>query len=881
MSTTYKYYPDGSVRSKSEIDSNDLNPWYKTDATYLQDGRVESNIVIFDDNSSTIFYNDYTAAPLSRKMVFRDSNGQLDHSWFYYDSGANVFSQYDPQDAEDWHTLIRLYDGDGNLSREVIYNDDGSRIFREIDENGTKGWASYTQSFDSLGRYEGISYINDDGSRLSYTYDATGVAAERYFYEKFDELGRTDYRVTILRDGGAVIIDYDQGEYATWSSIEKVRDSMGRLDTVTRIEDDNSYSIVDYDQAVEHDWAYQIRSYNLLGELTLFREVGDDGSVSEERFTPDETTGARDVLDSEGRLDKTITYNEDGSKVVEDFDQDSSQEWTTRKSEYTSTGKLAVVGTALDDGRHEFDRYDHSGQFDWMSQQFHYVPDESAPGPLGYLHRAYTYFDDGTYELREYDVTFSAGFSTIDELYDPQGRLLKRTTNLFVSTSEQVFDVADTQDWQEIIRSYTNAGELDNSTVINDDNTRTFTDFDLNDELDYAWQKTEYGTQGKALSVETMFDDGHREIRTNDVFNEHDWAYMVTTYGSDGMANFRETTFDDGRLRGVNIITGTSSSETLDGTQVSDEIFGLGGNDTINGNVGNDHLLGGTGDDRLDGGAGDDILEGEEGDDRLEYDGGGKDSLIGGLGDDYFWITWTARDAVVEQIIIDGGAGEDELFYNTLEEAHLTGSLGSDNDLARLLVRDTDTVINLDLGSGDDTVEIGSTSGSTEGKGTYILTSGTGSDTVRLFSLPLTGGVTITDFETGDFGDVLGLSFTDRLSNWDGTTNLFASGHLQLVQNGADTLLQVDVDGGGNNWQSIVTLQNTSLESFTAVNLDGFPPDGSVVPPISVALEVVSDGAFAMPEFDPAGDFESGRFASDVTGSVSNHWESAFEWEIA
>ena len=102
MSTTYTYYPNGKIRSKTDIDSNEINPWHRTDTTYLQDGRIESNIIIFDDNSTTIFYYDYTSAPLSHKIIVRDPNGVLDYSWYYYDSGANVFTKYDLEEVEDW-----------------------------------------------------------------------------------------------------------------------------------------------------------------------------------------------------------------------------------------------------------------------------------------------------------------------------------------------------------------------------------------------------------------------------------------------------------------------------------------------------------------------------------------------------------------------------------------------------------------------------------------------------------------------------------------------------------------------------------------------------------------------------------------------------------
>ena len=61
------------------------------------------------------------------------------------------------------------------------------------------------------------------------------------------------------------------------------------------------------------------------------------------------------------------------------------------------------------------------------------------------------------------------------------------------------------------------------------------------------------------------------------------------------------------------IITGSSSSETLNGTALGDEINGLGGNDVINAGDGNDTINGGSGSDTIDGGAGDDLMLSESG----------------------------------------------------------------------------------------------------------------------------------------------------------------------------------------------------------------------------------------------------------------------------
>jgi len=95
---------------------------------------------------------------------------------------------------------------------------------------------------------------------------------------------------------------------------------------------------------------------------------------------------------------------------------------------------------------------------------------------------------------------------------------------------------------------------------------------------------------------------------------------------------------------------GTSGAETLDMSARTDKsrdlIFGRDGNDTVLGGDGDDNLYGGLGNDVLDGGKGNDsaggitdghdLLDGGAGDDILY--GGAGDTLVGGLGNDKFYL---------------------------------------------------------------------------------------------------------------------------------------------------------------------------------------------------------------------------------------------------
>jgi Ca2+-binding RTX toxin-like protein len=251
-------------------------------------------------------------------------------------------------------------------------------------------------------------------------------------------------------------------------------------------------------------------------------------------------------------------------------------------------------------------------------------------------------------------------------------------------------------------------------------------------------------------------------------------------------------------------IEGTANAETLTGTAGNDIINGLGGNDTIDGGAGDDQIDGGDGNDTIRGGFGSDTVNGGVGDDTITDYEGGSDILRGGAGNDYLEVVRTANRAA-GTIRLEGGDGDDIL---RLQDTGGNGAI-------------------LDGGSGSDSFRILSRSG------TATITTGSGADTITIDqSHPSVGGqsITVTDFSTGEGGDLVALSYylSQNLSNWNGG-NPFASGHVRLLQSGADTLLQLDHDGGGNSYTTLLTFQSTTATNFNTFNLGGLPAPGQTI----------------------------------------------------
>jgi Ca2+-binding RTX toxin-like protein len=311
-----------------------------------------------------------------------------------------------------------------------------------------------------------------------------------------------------------------------------------------------------------------------------------------------------------------------------------------------------------------------------------------------------------------------------------------------------------------------------------------------------------------------------------------------------------------------------SAGDSLTGGLGDDYFFGLGGQDTLKGGGGEDLLEGGAGNDRLDGGASldtagyilaeagvtvdlriagaqntggagvdtlisiegilgsafSDVLNGDDNRNVLSDGGGGADQLFGHGGDDVM-VGGRGEEAPAGSVLLDGGAGADVFSFGGhegryLDSVTILGGQGTD----QVYVSNAGAVT-IDTGTEADIVSIDTLGG------TYTVTLGAGADQLSLTAVNGFRGTTqnvVTDFQTGNSGDTLQLfSFVftpGLLQNYTPGMNPFQTGHMVLVQSGADTLLQIDRDGGGNAFTTLLTFQNTTATAFTATNMGGFAP---------------------------------------------------------
>jgi hypothetical protein len=98
-----------------------------------------------------------------------------------------------------------------------------------------------------------------------------------------------------------------------------------------------------------------------------------------------------------------------------------------------------------------------------------------------------------------------------------------------------------------------------------------------------------------------------------------------------------------------------------------------------------------------------------------------------------------------------------------------------------------------------------------------MLTGGPGRDTFRFTAMEDRGDI-ITDFETGAMGDRLDLIDLMRSLGYAGTNGV-STGTVRGIQNGGDTIVEVDADpSAGHHWLSLATLHGVNAAAMTNDN---------------------------------------------------------------
>ena len=312
--------------------------------------------------------------------------------------------------------------------------------------------------------------------------------------------------------------------------------------------------------------------------------------------------------------------------------------------------------------------------------------------------------------------------------------------------------------------------------------------------------------------------------------------------GQDGNDSFTVNDLTGTGLQSV-VFNGADGNDVLNGAGATRSITADGGdgNDFIGGGVEIDNLRGGDGDDTIIGFTGDDTKDGGAGDDMLVWNNGdGSDRMIGGTGDDLVQVN--GADGAGD--IFEVGAGASDVLFSRvnlglfdldISEVEILEVNGQDGDdmftVGDLAGTGLQNVV-FNGGGGNDTLDASTATRAVEangGDGDDALISGAEDDTFTggagsdqfVYNAIDDGVDTITDFELGTDQFVLDgfiAGFDPALSDPNDFFN--------LVDNGTDSTVQVDIDGAGAGagFQDLAI-----LTGITGVDVDTLASDIFVV----------------------------------------------------
>jgi len=332
----------------------------------------------------------------------------------------------------------------------------------------------------------------------------------------------------------------------------------------------------------------------------------------------------------------------------------------------------------------------------------------------------------------------------------------------------------------------------------------------------------------------------------NDTFIVDNASDTVTENSSEGTDTVQSSVSFALGSNVENLTLTGSSSITGDGNSLDNTIIGNSGNNSFQGYAGNDYIDGGTGNDQMTGGTGNDtyvvdnsndnvyenasegtdtvytslssyglaanvenlvmtgtgnnqcngngldnVLTGNSGNNTFSNSVGGEDTMIGGLGNDYYYVD-SAGDTVIENASEGWDRVSSSVTYtlgSNIEDLYLTGSgningtgNGSDNEL------DGNSGVNtLDGGAGNDTFYGGA--GDT-------LIGGTGND---IFYIGSSSTTTITE-NSGEGTDEVQVTASYTLGTGSNLENL--------------TLFSGATNGTGNELDNVI-IGNSSANTLT------------------------------------------------------------------
>ncbi len=251
-------------------------------------------------------------------------------------------------------------------------------------------------------------------------------------------------------------------------------------------------------------------------------------------------TSITQYYNSSWTLLQQVTINDNGSRVVVDYDHNNSQPTSQVGSSYDALSRLSSVDQLFDDSTRTFINVDEASNQIWTQDWFQY-------DALGRLSSEDVLFDNGTRTFINLDEAAAQSWAQDWYTYDAQGRLSSQDviyddgTRTFINMDE-----AGAHSWAQDWFAYDAQVRLSSEDVIHDNGTRTF--INLDQDNSQSWNQVWFGydDQGHLDTQDVLYDDGSRTFYNYDQAGTEAFAVTAILYNTAGTAYQQVTTWDDG-----------------------------------------------------------------------------------------------------------------------------------------------------------------------------------------------------------------------------------------------------------------------------------------------------------------------------------------------
>jgi hypothetical protein len=572
---------DGSkttVISDTDLTTNKLAS--KTTIQQSSDGMVRTTSKDVDGDG-TVDQAETLTADTTGATVSIVTNNATAQKTNYLLAGKGYWKQaiaakVETDSSADGRTKTVKYDYDGNGTFEVVMQSqlqaDGSTVATVTETNASgavvaKG--TITTSTDGLitvlskdTNNDGVidhtetSVIHNDGSITLTKVDLNASSAvTQTVVDTVSAMGSLTLRVTsngqgqktsqvaIAADGSSVTTNYNAAGGQVTSVINGNKAGIPT-------------SAVLYDPLNANPWTRVEQSFDANGKKTFERQFNDDGTRTEITFyTPTgaqqhigyfnaagQATGSTDfdVTNSQSwsRVDYSVdpatgqqlsvtSYHDDGTKGSTFWDPKNTQPWSSIVQAFDAQGRMVSQIQTNDDGtKTTIYFYTPTG-----AQQ--HVDFYNAAGQLT--------------NTTDFDVANSNDWSRVDKSFNASGQLMSQSAQYDNGTKTNWFwDPTNIQPWSQVIQAYDAAGRLYGQTVNNDDGTRVETSYDVTNANNWSRLEQYYNAGGQHVSQIAYYDDGTKGIWMWDPANAQSWSEIDQSFNTAGQMTNQNVYYDDG-----------------------------------------------------------------------------------------------------------------------------------------------------------------------------------------------------------------------------------------------------------------------------------------------------------------------------------------------